>query len=71
MGEVAAERIVEEPAPEMQAGVDCEGFMASIAHNVLKAARRLGSGTGPPEDQLKLQVQVPMLSCTRSSMVGS
>ena len=29
--------------------VDCEGFMASIAHNVLKAVRRLGSGTGPPE----------------------
>ena len=28
--------------------VDCEGFMASIAHNVLKAVRRLGSGTGPP-----------------------
>ena len=28
--------------------VDCEGFMASIAHNVLKAVGRLGSGTGPP-----------------------
>ena len=29
--------------------VDCEGFMAAIAHNVLKAVRRLGKGTGPPE----------------------
>ena len=28
--------------------VDCEGFMASIAHNVVKAVRRLGLGTGPP-----------------------
>ena len=28
--------------------VDYEGFMASIAHNVLKAVRRLGSSTGPP-----------------------
>ena len=47
MGKVAAERIVEEPALE-KSGVDCEGFMASFAHNVLKAVRRLGSGTGPP-----------------------
>ena len=51
--------------------MDYEGLMASIAHNMLKAARRLSAGTGPPEDHLKLQVQVPMLSCTRSSMVGS
>ena len=29
--------------------VDCEGFMAAIAHNVLKAVRRLGKGTGPTE----------------------
>ena len=28
--------------------VDCEGFMASIAHNVLKAVRRLVPDTGPP-----------------------
>ena len=28
--------------------VDCEGFMASIAHNVLKAVRWLGLGTDPP-----------------------
>ena len=48
VGKVAAERIVEEPALE-KSGVDCEGFMASIAHNVLKAVRRLGSGTGLPE----------------------
>ena len=47
MGKVAAERIGEEPALE-KSGVECEGFMASIAHNVLKAVRRLGSGTGPP-----------------------
>ena len=28
--------------------VDCEGFMASIAHNLLKAVRRLSHGAGPP-----------------------
>ena len=28
--------------------VDCEGFMASIAHNVLKGIRRLAQGVGPP-----------------------
>ena len=39
MGEIAAEGIVE---------VDCDGFIASIAHNVAKVARRLGLGTGPP-----------------------
>ena len=27
--------------------VDCEGFMASIAHNVLKVVRSLGHGIGP------------------------
>ena len=61
---------MEEPPPA-EAGVDCEGFITFIAHNVLKAARRLSVGTGPPEDHLNLKVQVPMLSCTRSSMVGS
>ena len=45
VGKVAAERIVEEPALE-KSGVDREGFMASIARNVLKATRRLGFGTG-------------------------
>ena len=30
------------------AKVDCEGFMAAIAHNVAKAVRRLGQNTGPP-----------------------
>jgi len=29
------------------AKVDCEGFMAAIAHNVAKAVRRLGPGAGP------------------------
>ena len=28
--------------------VDCEGYMAALAHNVLKAVRRLRQGTGPP-----------------------
>ena len=28
--------------------VDCEGYMASFAHNVLKAVRKLGRWTGPP-----------------------
>ena len=39
MGEIAAEGLWK---------VDCEGFMAPIAHNVVKAVRRLGLGTGPP-----------------------
>ena len=28
--------------------VDCEGYMAALVHNVLKAVRRLGQDTGPP-----------------------
>ena len=28
--------------------VDCEGYMAALAHNVLKMVRRLGRGVGPP-----------------------
>ena len=28
--------------------VDCEGYMASLAHNVKKMVRRLGGGVGPP-----------------------
>ena len=28
--------------------VDCEGYMAALAHNVLKAVRRLRQGPGPP-----------------------
>ena len=28
--------------------VDCEGYMAALAHNVLKAVRRLRQSTGPP-----------------------
>ena len=39
MGEIAAGGLLT---------VDCEGFMASIAHDVVKAVRRLGLGTGPP-----------------------
>ena len=27
--------------------VDCEGYMAALAHNVLKMVRRLGHGVGP------------------------
>ena len=33
--------------PPEKSGVDCKGFMASIAHNVLKAVRRLSLGIGP------------------------
>ena len=29
--------------------VDCEGYMAALAHNVLKMVRRLGRGIGPPD----------------------
>ena len=28
--------------------VDCEGYMAALAHNILKTVRRLGHGVGPP-----------------------
>lgn len=28
--------------------VDCEGYMAALAHNVLKMVRRLGRVVGPP-----------------------
>ena len=28
--------------------VDCEGYMAALAHNVLKMVRKLGRGVGPP-----------------------
>ena len=28
--------------------VDCEGYMAALAHNVLKMVRRLGRGVEPP-----------------------
>ena len=38
--------------------VDCEGFMASIAHNVLKAVRRLA----PARDHPNLQVQAAIPS---------
>lgn len=49
MDQIPAAGIGEEPAFE-KSGVDCEGFMATIAHNVMKAVRRLGQGAGPPED---------------------
>lgn len=29
--------------------VDCEGYIASLAHNVKKMVRRLGDGIGPPD----------------------
>ena len=40
--------------------MDCGGFMASIAQNVLRAVRHLGHSIGPPgpegpDDQAKLQ----------------
>ena len=28
--------------------VDCEGYMAALAHNVLKMMRKLGRGVWPP-----------------------
>ena len=34
--------------------VDCEGYMASFAHNVLKMVRKLGTGTGPPRSNVAL-----------------
>lgn len=29
--------------------MDCEGYIASLAHNVKKMVRRLGGGIGPPD----------------------
>ena len=52
--------------------VDCEGFMASFAHKVLKAVRRLGSGTGPPEPDGSggyAQFQSPVSSGDRCPVV--
>ena len=28
--------------------LDCEGYLAAVAHDVLKMVRRLGQGVGPP-----------------------
>ena len=35
-------------APTAWSKVDCEGYMAALAHNVLKMVRRLGRSGGPP-----------------------
>ena len=32
--------------------VDCEGYMAAVAHNVLKLVRTLSRGVGPPDPTL-------------------
>ena len=40
------------------AKVDCEGFMAAIAHNVLKLVRRLGRAVGPPGPALPQAVEI-------------
>ena len=29
--------------------MDCEGYMAALAHKALKMARKLGRGVGPPD----------------------
>ncbi len=47
LGPVPVARVVEEPALE-KSGVDCEGYMAALAHNVLKLVRTLSRGAGPP-----------------------
>ena len=40
--------------------VDCEGYMEGLAHNVLKAMRRLPQGTGPLRP-LELETAEPRL----------
>ena len=37
--------------------VDCEGYMAALAHNVLKLVRRLSRGVGPPGPALSSAVE--------------
>ena len=79
MGEITTEGIVEEPALE-KSGVDCEGSMAPVAHNLLKALRRLGHGIGPPAPNGPCgiaELQPPVSrgeawpNCSRPSLVES
>ena len=32
--------------------VDCDGYMAAVAHNMLKMVRKLGRRIGPPDSAL-------------------
>ena len=47
MRQIPTPGTVEEPAPE-HPGVYCEGYMAALAHNVLKMVRKLGYCVGHP-----------------------
>ena len=45
--------------------VDCEGYMAALAHNVLKLVRTLSRGAGPPGPALPVPVGDMELGSTR------
>ena len=51
------------------AKVDCEGFMAAIAHNVLKLVRRLSRGVGPPAPALPTATDTTGSGSTRDGAV--
>ena len=82
MGKIPAERIVEEPALE-KSGVECGGFMASFAHNVLKEVRRsrtalrglqpalrAGSGAGDHQFALRRVDRGPRLGASHRRAAG-
>ena len=53
--------------------VDCEGYMAALAHNVKKLVRRLSPGVGPPGPSLPTAVEAAGTMETQGSQdnVGS
>ena len=48
--------------------VDCEGYMAALAHNVLKLVRKLSHGASPPGGVLSAAAIVPGASSPRVSV---
>ena len=51
------------------AKVDCEGFMAAIAHNVLKLVRRLSRCVGPPDPAMPTATETTVTGSTRDDAV--
>ena len=49
--------------------VDCEGYMAALAHNVKKLVRRLSRGVGPPDPALPTAVETVETQGTRDDAV--
>ena len=50
--------------------VDCEGYMAALAHNVLKMVRRLGRGVGPPGPVASADAIAQDVSCDVAATVA-